>query len=289
VQRAFGHYLAPSLVDRLAESEAELRLGGEAREVTVMFADLSGFTALSGRVDPETLMAVTNRYLGLIVAAVELTGGYVDKFIGDAVMGLWGAPLADPDHAVNAARAALHAVAAVTAEKAAADAAGLHGYTVRMGLNSGPAVIGNVGAPGRYNYTAIGESVNIAARLEAVPGDYGCAIVIGEATAAAVGDRFVICELDWIRVKGKENYIAIFELVAGTDNASAAELAYPAQYQSVLACYRAGDFAAAEAAWASMVYPRVGAGPPRMMAARCAALRAAPPIDWDGVFVRTTK
>ena len=122
VQRAFGHYLAPSLVDGLAQGETELRLGGERRDITVMFADLSGFTALSGRIGPEALMEVTNRYLGLIVAAVEETGGYVDKFIGDAVMAMWGAPLADPDHAAHAARAALTGVTTIAAAKAQADA-----------------------------------------------------------------------------------------------------------------------------------------------------------------------
>lgn len=292
VQRAFGHYLAPSLVDRLADSEAELRLGGERREVTVMFADLSGFTALSGRMGPEELTEVTNRYLGLIVAAVEATGGYVDKFIGDAVMGIWGAPATDSDHAANAARAALAAVAAVAAAKAEADVAGQPGYAVKIGLNSGPAVVGNVGAPGRYNYTAIGETVNIAARLESVPGDYGCAIVVGPETAAAITGRFVTCELDWIRLKGKDEPLAVYELLAARDTASPDELAYPTRYAAALVLYRIGDFAAAETAWRGIGYPRTAEGtasPPQIMAARCAELRVNPPADWDGTFVKTTK
>src|SRR5207244_4388456 len=132
VQEAFSHYLAPSIVDQLAEREAELRLGGERREVTVMFADLSGFTALSGKVGPERLMEVTNTYLGLIVEAVEATGGYVDKFIGDAVMAIWGAPLADPDHAASAARGALWALDRVMRAKADADRDGVPGYAVKI-------------------------------------------------------------------------------------------------------------------------------------------------------------
>lgn len=292
VQNAFGHYLAPALVDRLADSEAELRLGGELREVTVMFADLSGFTALSGKVGASELMSLTNAYLGLIVAAVEDTGGYVDKFIGDAVMGLWGAPAPHPEHAAAAARAALQAVAGVLRAKAVADARGEHGYAVKVGLNSGPAVVGNVGAARRYNYTAVGETVNVAARLEGVPGDYGCRIVVGPRTAALIADRFLLCELDWIRVKGKEEAIAVYELLGERADAVPAALAYVEQYRAALDRYRAGDFAAAEACWRRAAHPFLdpsGPSPPRVMAARCAALRADPPAFWDGVFVKTTK
>lgn len=292
VQNAFGHYLAPEIVDRLADSEAELRLGGELREVTVMFADLSGFTALSGRIGPGELMSVTNFYLAMIVAAVEENGGYIDKFIGDAVMGVWGAPAPHPDHAAAAARGALQAVARVLRAKALADARGEPGYAVKIGLNSGPAVVGNVGAEKRYNYTAVGETVNVAARLEGVPGDYGCRIVVGPRTAASIADRFLLCELDWIKVKGKEEAIAVYELIDEKRNASPTALVYAKHYQAALERYRAGDFAAAEESWRQIEHPFLdpsGSSPPRIMAARCAALRADPPEEWDGVFVKTTK
>jgi adenylate cyclase len=293
IQRAFSHYLAPAIVDQLADSETELRLGGELREITVMFADLSGFTALSGKVGPDELMTVTNAYLGIIVAAVEANGGYVDKFIGDAVMGIWGAPAVNPHHAVAGARAALQAIDSVSRAKAVADAHGEHGYSLKIGLNSGAAVVGNVGAPQRYNYTAVGETVNIAARLEGVPGDYGCKIVVGPQTAAAIADRFVLCELDWIKVKGKEEAIAIYELVGEKSSAGPDVLAYPAQYGAALEQYRAGNFTSAEACWRKQVaHPSLnptGASPPLVMADRAAALRANPPAHWDGVFVRTSK
>jgi adenylate cyclase len=291
VQNAFGHYLAPAIVDQLLDSEAPLRLGGEEREVTIMFADLSGFTALSGKVGPTELMAVTNSYLAIIVAAVEATGGYVDKFIGDAVMGIWGAPAPNPDHAAAAARAALTAVAAVMRAKEAADAQGRPGYAVKIGLNSGRAVVGNVGAEQRYNYTAVGETVNIAARLESVPGDYGCRIVVGPTTAAAIKDRFVLNELDWVKVKGKEEPMAVYEVVAAREATDAATLAYPEQYHAALERYRAGEFAEAEECWRrDVTHPYlVGASPPLVMADRAAALRVDPPADWDGVYVKTTK
>jgi adenylate cyclase len=293
IRSAFCHYLAPSLVDRLADNEAELRLGGERREVTIMFADLSGFTALSTKLPPEELMRLTNSYHALMVEAVEATGGYVNQFVGDAVMAIFGAPVPDPDHAANAARAALHVVASVMQAKTDADRRGLPGYAVKIGLNSGPAVVGNVGAPKRYNYTAVGETVNIAARLEGVPEDYGCRIVVGPNTAAAIGDRFVLCELDWIKVKGKDTAITIYQLIGEKSSVNEAELACLAQYGAGLGRYRVGDFAAAEELWrCEGGHPNPGASatsPPLVMAGRCARLRAEPPESWDGIYVRTTK
>jgi adenylate cyclase len=293
IRSAFSHYLAPTIVDRLAESEAELRIGGERREVTIMFADLSGFTAMSTRLPPEELMALTNSYHALMVEAVEPTGGYVNQFVGDAVMAIFGAPVPNPDHAACAARAALHVVESVMQAKTDADRRGVPGYAVKIGLNTGPAVVGNVGAPKRYNYTAIGETVNIAARLESVPEDYGCRIVIGPNTAAAIGDRFVICELDWIKVKGKDTSFSVYQLIGEKSTANGAELACLAQYEAGLERYRAGDFAAAEELWrCEGVHPNPGAtatSPPLVMAGRCAKLKAAPPECWDGVYVKTTK
>jgi adenylate cyclase len=290
VQHAFSHYLAPSIVDRLAESEAELRLGGERREITVMFADLSGFTALSTRLPPEELMAVTNTYHAMMVEAVEATGGYVNQFLGDAVMAIWGAPLADPDHAASAARAALRIVDKIMQAKAEADAQGVPGYAVKIGINTGPAVVGNVGAPKRYNYTAVGETVNIAARLESVPEDYGCRIVVGPVTAAAIGDRFALCELDWIKVKGKDEAFSIFQLIAERSPAESAEIRYREQYGAGLERYRAGDFATAEDIWrqhATGPVPLSSAA--LIMARRCSDLKSAPPAAWDGIFVKTSK
>ena len=293
MQNAFRYYLAPAIVDQLAESDAELRLGGELREITVMFADFTGFTAMSGRLGPAALMDLTNAYLALVVAAVEATDGYVVDYVGDAVMAIWGAPLDDPDHAVHAAKAALQALSSVTRARAEADARGMPDYSVKMGINTGPAVVGNVGAPGRYSYKAVGETVNIGARLEGVPDDYGCRIVVGPQTAAAIADRLVLCELDWVKVKGKEEAIAVYELVGEKADASPAELAYVGQYQAALERYRAGDFAAAEECWRRRVehpaFSCCGPSPPLIMAERCAALRAAPPPSWDGVFVKTTK
>jgi class 3 adenylate cyclase len=292
VQHAFGHYLAPAVVTQLVEGHMALRLGGELRDVSVMFADLSGFTALSGRVDAERLMETTNRYLRLIAEAVDESGGYVDKFIGDAVMAIWGAPADAPDHAVRAASAAAVVAARIAAARAEDQARGEPAFSVKIGLNSGPAVVGNVGAPERYNYTAVGQTVNVAARLEGVPGDYGCAIVLGPAAASRVGDRFVLNELDRIRVKGVEDALAVFELVCAAEAATEVERGYVAGYAAALADYRAGRFAAAEAGWLQLAasWSDVAESPPRVMARRAALLaREPPPLPWDGVWVRVGK
>jgi adenylate cyclase len=193
----------------------------------------------------------------------------------------------------SAARAALRVVASVMQAKADADRRGVPGYAVKIGLNTGPAVIGNVGAPERYNYTAVGETVNIAARLEGVPEDYGGRIVVGPNTAAAIGDRFVLCELDWIKVKGKDTAFSVYQLIGEKSTANGAELASLAQYEAGLKRYRAGDFAAAEEIWRCQAdHPNPGAtatSPPLVMAGRCATLKTAPPESWDGIYVRTTK
>jgi class 3 adenylate cyclase len=238
-------------------------------------------------------MALTNTYHAMMVEAVEGTGGYVNQFLGDAVMAIWGAPLANPDHAASAARAALQIVENIMRSKAEADALGVPGYAVKIGVNSGPAVVGNVGAPKRYNYTAVGETVNIAARLESVPEDYGCRIVIGPATAAAIADRFEVCELDWIKVKGKNEAFSVFQLIGERSTAESAEVRYREQYRAGLERYRAGDFTAAEDIWRQQATGCIDAfplsSPPLIMARRCADLKSAPPAVWDGVFVKTSK
>lgn len=287
VQHAFSHYLSPMIVERLAGGQA-LSLGGETRDVTVMFADLSGFTALSGLVGPEELMEVTNRYLAHIVDAVEGSGGYVDKFIGDAVMAMWGAPAADEDHAGNAVSAALAAAEAIAAARHVDERGGAHGFSVKIGLCSGPAIVGNVGTARRFNYTAVGETVNLASRMEGLPGQYGCRVVVAEETARRVRDRFLLCELDWVRVKGKSAPLTIFEPMAPLAGATPGLTDYVAAYEAALRAYRARDFAAARDIWLGLDYPldagAKGPAAPALMAARAGDYLAAPPPDWDGVW-----
>jgi adenylate cyclase len=286
----------------LASDDSALTLGGERREVTVMFADLSGFTALSGQVDPEILMRTTNQYLGYIVEQVEATGGYVDKFIGDAVMAVWGAPAADPQHVVHGIRTAMAAVAQIRRAQEAAKARGELSFAVKIGLNSGPAVVGNVGTDKRYNYTAVGETVNIAARLEGVPELYACQIVIGPCTAELASAEFLLRELDAIQVKGREAPLTVFEPLAERVHATPDQRARSERFAEALAHYRAMRFTEAATIWEALAHvewvlatAQDGTGEPpanpsSRMAERARALAAhPPPHPWDGVWVMTSK
>lgn len=290
VQKAFSHYLAPDLVRRLADDRSALRLQGETREISVMFADLSGFTALSERTTPEELVRLSNRYLGFIANAVQSSRGYVDKFIGDAVMALWGAPVADNEHSLHAVEAAIAAVLAVEHHREPSETDSKPLFRVKIGLHSGPAVVGNVGTRQRLNYTAIGEAVNIASRLEGLTGLYHCPILIGDATADRVRSQFLLREIDSVQVKGKSAPVTIFEPVCRLSEATNEMKAAVNHYHQALALYRSAKFSAAEAAWSALASEVDHPGPEQTMAARARQLADTPaPDDWNGVWHMTTK
>src|SRR3989449_4417535 len=294
MQRAFSQYLGAPVVDRLAREQSALRLGGEERDITVMFADLTNFTKLSTQVQPEVLTRITNRYLGVIVEQVEATGGDVNKFLGDCVMALWGAPSADPQHAVNGVRAALAAVIRIDRERREAEARGEIGFSVKIGLNSGPAFVGNVGSETRFNYTAVGETVNIAARIEGLAGMYACQVVVGPLTAKLLEGEFLLRELDLVRVKGKDEPIAVFEVLADRAAATSDQIELAQVYGQALGLYRSRRFADAGELW-EMLARKEQQGVPgdrqavaagcvsTRMAARAHELAAHPPASsWNG-------
>jgi adenylate cyclase len=291
LRRAFVRYLAPALVDKLAQSPSELRLGGENRVITVMFADLSGFTAESTQLTPEALTNKVNRYFEHIVQPMDATGGYVERFVGDAVMGMWGAPLADGMHAVNALRAALMIIDGVRRVREEDQARGGNGFTIKIGINSGQAVVGNIGSENRYSYTAMGEDINLASRLEGVPPLYGCAIVAGEHTYRLARSDFLLRELDWLLVKGAASRMAVYEPIAQLDRASEGQRNLVAQFAHALEHYRAKRFVEAAAIWDDLVSRyEPSPSPSSVMAARARELIANPPdATWDGVHVLTSK
>jgi adenylate cyclase len=302
VQRAFNHYLAPAIVDRLASDPSALRLGGEYREVTVMFADLSGFTALSMQVRADILTAKVNQYLGYVVEQVEARGGYVDKFIGDSVMALWGAPVADPEHALNAVRAAMAAADCITHAQQEDEALGELGLSIKIGVNSGDAVVGNVGTENRYNYTAVGEIVNLASRLEGIPPLYHCRVLVGPRTAQLVGSEFLMRELDWVQVKGASKPLALYEPIIERSRATDQQNENVARFAQALSRYREGRFADAYAIWEELaaeegrspIYrdgmDKWAPNPASAMATRARQLMEQPPgATWNAVRILTTK
>jgi adenylate cyclase len=216
ITRIFGHYMAPSLVRKLAENPAAVKLGGERRFITAMFCDLRGFTTLSERFrdDPEGLTSILNQALGVIADAVLENEGLIDKFIGDCVMGIWNAPADDPDHAdhaIAAGRAAIAGIAELSRRL------GEEGHAVKLacgvGINSGECTVGNLGTARRFDYTALGDPVNVASRLESMTKEFGVPILIGESTAALVKVQPLV-GLDEARVRGREAGLRVYT-VAG--------------------------------------------------------------------------
>lgn len=212
IQTSFGRYLAPELVKALAQSETGPVPGGTRVDISIMFADLSGFTALSSKVSAEELVQVTNRYLDLLAEAVDRSGGYVDKFLGDAVMAIWGAPVPNQNHAVDAVACALDIAERINTLAQQAERDGQPGFQIKIAVNSGPAIVGNVGSDRRLSYTAMGAAVNVAARLEGLPPNYDLPLVIGPETAELVKDRYRVDKLDEVSLKGVDGLVPIYKV-----------------------------------------------------------------------------
>lgn len=291
IQHAFRHYLAPVLVERLAADPKALRLGGEKKRVTLFFSDIAGFTTISENLKdrPELLVEILNRYLTVMTAAVEARGGYVDKFIGDAVMAVWGAPLPDAAaerHAVEAAIDCFDALAKFNAEVVQGEY-GMKPIGTRIGLNTGVAIVGNMGSSSRLNYTVTGDAVNLAARLEGANKEYGSRIMISEETASGLDDGFVLRRLDRLVVKGKYEPIKVFEVVGRRAELDDAALARVERFHAALDRYDARDFAGAAALFEALAENDPAA---EMYAERCRHyLDDPPPSDWNGAFEMKTK
>lgn len=257
VKRAFGHYLAAPLVEELAADPSRLKLGGETREVTLLFADVRGFSRLSEGMDAETLIRFVNRLFTPLSDVILAHRGTIDKFMGDAVMAFWNAPLADAAHAANACRAALAMEAATSRlnrEEAARNAAaGLPHVPIRIGigLNTGACCVGNVGSPQRFDYSVLGDAVNVAARIEEATKIYRVPVIAGAATArAAAGLAFL--EIDTARLRGKDRPERLFALVGDETVAASAEFEALAGHDAARrAALARGDTAGAAAAAAA--------------------------------------
>ncbi|HPH02615.1 MAG TPA: CHASE2 domain-containing protein [Spirochaetota bacterium] len=214
IRGAFSRYVAPALVDQIILDPGMLRLGGEKRVCTVFFSDIAGFTTLSEGLSPEQLVEFLNTYLTEVTDIILAHGGMLDKYEGDAVMAVFGAPLLQPDHAERACRAALAVQARLSELRAAWLERGLPAFITRIGLNSGEMVVGNMGSRERFDYTVIGDAVNLGSRLEGANKQYGTYLMISQATRDLAGpERFVTRELDMIRVKGKAEPVRVFELI----------------------------------------------------------------------------
>jgi len=223
IARLFSLYLPPLVVERMVAGGRMPELGGEEREVTVLFSDIAGFTAISEACDPATLVQGLNTYFSAMTDIIEAHGGFVDKYIGDAIVAVFGAPVNEPRHAEQAMRAAMQMRAILLAEPERFSLAGLPLKT-RIGLNTGRVLIGNIGSPRRFNYTAMGDAVNLASRLEGANKAYGTSILVSEDTMRAAGDAVVARRVDIVRVVGRAQPVRLYEPLAPRETASAEDL-----------------------------------------------------------------
>ena len=280
----FGEYVAPELVAEMADDPRRYTMEGENRELTVLFADVRGFTAISEQLAPAALREYINEYLTAMSEDIrDSHGGTLDKYIGDAVMAFWGAPVAFDDHASRAVASALLMQASAAGLNQQFCARGWPALRIGIGINTGPMHVGDMGSRIRRAYTVMGDSVNLAARLEGASKLYGVGIVVGEATRAAAPD-FLYRELDRIRVLGKREAVAIFEPRCPLAGAAAAELAQIERWHAVLASLRARDWEQTGAQLARLRADFPDDGLYRLYAARLEQYQnAPPPAGWDGV------
>ncbi|MFB9269129.1 adenylate/guanylate cyclase domain-containing protein [Bradyrhizobium erythrophlei] len=283
---AFRKYIPADLVRRLVSDGNAAQLGGAVRPMSVMFIDLAGFTGMSERLG-DRIIPLLSRYFDAVSGEIQKEGGTIDKFIGDAVMAFWGAPSANPEHATDCCRAALACQRAV-AEAHLIDDKG-EAVRIRIGINSGDMLVGNIGSEVRLNYTVIGDAVNIASRLEGTNKTYGSTIIIGPETRRLAGDRIVARELDRLAVYGRAGGLEIYELL-GMADASAGTPDWATSYEAGLAAWRAAEFTAAIAAFEKTLELRGEDAASTLMIARCKHQLANPTDeDWDGTTVARTK
>ena len=272
IRRAFSLYVSAEVVDHVMAHPERLALGGERRAVTMMFTDLEGFTMLSERLGAEQVAQVLNLHFSRATAIVKRHGGTVNRFIGDAIMAMWGAPVEDPEQARHACRAAIEMQEDLERLRGDLAARGLPPIRMRVGLHSCTAVVGNLGSSDRFDYTAIGDGVNLAARLEGVNKLYGTGILVSGETARAIGPALALREVDRVIVKGKTEAVEIFTPCAN-------DLVLRASARA-LAAWRARRWDEAEGEWRRVLAIDPEDGIARVYLERIAAARTAAPGEW---------
>ncbi len=302
IRSAFGQYLSPALVEQLAQSPEKLKLGGETRTMTILFSDVRGFTTISEsfKHDPQGLTRLMNSFLTPLTNAIIEEKGTIDKYMGDAIMAFWNAPIDDPNHEINACKAALamlKKVGTLNAEReieANENGTRFIPLNVGVGLNTGQCVVGNMGSDLRFDYSVLGDSVNLASRLEGRSKSYGTPIIIGAGTAAKTGDKFATLEIDLITVKGKTEPERIFTVLGAEDVVASDDYKKLRDLnERMLSSYRKRDWNGALESLHLARNMRNDFELDEVFALYLARIHTfqkdAPPDDWDGVFAFETK
>ncbi|NLW05839.1 MAG: adenylate/guanylate cyclase domain-containing protein, partial [Pseudomonadaceae bacterium] len=286
----FGQYVPPELVEEMSRNPGDFSFAGESRVMSVLFSDIRGFTNLSEALTADELKVLLNRYFTPITGVIFDHRGTIDKYIGDLVMAFWGAPLADPDHAVHSIQAAKDMLKATAELSATFVAEGLPAITVGIGINSGLMNVGDMGSKYRRAYTVLGDAVNLASRLESSTKYYGVALVVGEKTRELALEHFVWRELDLVRVKGKDYPVRVYEPVCPQAEATSELQAELEELDKALQAFRAQEFSQAKVIFTQLqaAYPSVSQY--SLYLERIEELtQNSPAVDWDGSWTRISK
>jgi len=286
--RSFQKYVPAELVRSLLESGQEAQLGGERRRITLYFSDVADFTSIAESVKPDVLVKLLAEYLDVMTREMIAQGATIDKYIGDAIMAFWGAPHDMQDQALRACRTALANRDALQrlSDKWLHD--GFPAFQSRIGLHTGEALVGNFGSENRLDYTAIGDNVNLASRLEGLNKMYGTTILMSETTYGEVAEQIVARRIDRVSVKGRSGGTLVYELLAMADDAAEETRQRVREYEAALDLYFDRRFDQAAAAFDLL--GQAGDAPGAVMAARAHGYhRNPPPDDWDGVYQMTSK
>ena len=290
IKQTFSRYMSDLLIQDLLKHPEKLRLGGEKRVLTVFFSDLAGFTSLSERLSPEEVVTLLNRYLTTMTDIILAGGGLIDKYEGDAIMAFWGAPIPQEDHAARACLAALDNQKRLAELREEFIHMGLPPVHARIGINTGEMIIGNMGSNQRFDFTVIGDSVNLASRLEGAGKEYGTRILISEETYRQASGQVEVREVDWLRVKGKEMPVRIYELLARKGELDAVQKQVRDLFAQGMVLYRQRQWVEALAIFQRILTLVPEDGPASTFSKRCEDFRLSPPAaDWDGVYRLTSK
>jgi adenylate cyclase len=287
IKKQFGTYLSPDLVARLQRQPDLLKLGGESRELSIMFTDVRGFTTISEHYgeDVQGLTSIMNRYMTVMTRAILENNGTLDKYIGDAQMAFWNAPLDNKQHALDAVRTSFQMLKDLEIFNEEVEREGIPAFGMGLGINTATVVVGNMGSTQRFDYTCLGDGVNLAARLEGQSKPYGVKLVVGPQTAELVRDVYQVVELDLIAVKGKTEPARIYTIFDVADGAG--ELLH----KKFLDFYRQGNWDAAlnlikdlKRCWNEELNAYY-----EMMEQRIQNLQSKKLLDWDGIYRATSK
>ena len=290
IKGAFSQYLAPAVINQLIDNPKMLELGGEEKVLTAFFSDIKGFSTFSEKLTPKELVNLLNLYLTEMTDVVLEYGGTVDKFVGDAIVAFFGAPVSYEDHAKRACYASLDIQKKSVELRERWKKEGHPEVYTRIGLNTGPMVVGNMGTTRKMNYTIMGDAVNLASRLEGANKPYGTYIMLGESTYLVAKDSIEARELDSIRVMGKSEPVRVYELIARKGELDRAKTSVIESYNKGLSYYKERKWDDAISQFKIALMTDSNDGPSKTYINRCNEFKSSPPHDnWDGVYVMKEK